>query len=62
LREQYILFRHFHMSLADQDRLTSEDRRVLIEQLIKEREQEAQAAKGTQEMRGPADAAMERGG
>jgi hypothetical protein len=62
LREQYILFRHFHMSVADQDRLTSEDRRTLIEKLVKEREDEARASSGAQELRGPSDAAMERGG
>lgn len=61
LREQYILFRHFHMSVADQDRLTSEDRRTLIERLAKEREEEAKAASGAQEIRGPSDAAAERG-
>lgn len=44
LREQYILFRHLRISFADQDRLTSEDRRFLIEEFIKEKQAEAEAS------------------
>ncbi len=50
------------MSVEDQDRLTSEDRRTLIDSLVKEREEESRAASGAQEMRGVGNIASERGG
>lgn len=44
LREQYILFKYLNIGLLDQDKMTSEDRKFLIEELIKEKEAEAEAS------------------
>lgn len=44
IKEQYILFRHLNISLIDQDKLTSEDRRALIQEFIDERQAQIDAA------------------
>lgn len=62
LREQYILFKYLNISLVDQSRMTSEDRKFLIEELIKEKEAEAEASKGKSQTpsRGPSTIAADR--
>lgn len=47
LKEQYVLFRHLNISFEDQDRMTNEDRRFIIDQFIKERQAEIDASSGS---------------